>query len=169
MAGTGRHQLNRPFSAVSYLQVTTESAKPGDLISWLQEITKIVNADNKLAPNKAIQKRIQNMIELHGAERIWEGIKQLSRIFDMTNTSIVEALYENYPDLPDLIKKDEVAHEALSRWCEQNSVLVTKFRETSTAALKANPVIEWQINSSPDTTESIKPIMDLLFRKTEGT
>lgn len=150
-------------------QVSTESAEPRGIISWLQEIAKTINADNKLAPNKAIQKRIQNMIEVYGAERIWEGIKQLSRIFDMTDTSIVEALFENYPDLPDLIKKEEVAHEALSRWCEQNTSLVTKFRETSTAALRANPVIEWQIDSSPDTTESIKPIMDLLFRKTEGT
>ena len=150
-------------------QISTESAKPRDIISWLQEISKIVNADNKLAPNKAIQKRVQNMIEVHGAEKIWEGIKQLSRIFDITDTSIIEALYENYPDLPSLIKKDEVAYEALSRWCEQNTVLVTKFRETSTAVLRANPVIEWQVVSSPDTAESIKPIMDLLFRKTEGT
>ena len=150
-------------------QISTESAEPGGIISWLQEIANTVNADNKLAPNKAIQKRIQNMIEVHGAERIWEGIKQLSRTFDMTDTSTIEALYENYPDLPGIIKKEEVAHEALSRWCEQNTVLITKFRETSTAALRANPVIEWQVDSSPDTAESIKPVLDLLFRKTDGT
>ena len=113
--------------------------------------------------------RIQNMIEVYGSERIWEGLKQLSTIFGMTDTSIVEALYENYPNLPGLIKKEEVAHEALSQWYEQNTVLVTKFRETSTAVLRANPVIERQVDSSPDTAESIKPIMDLLFRKTEGT
>ena len=151
------------------LQVTTESAKPGDLISWLQEISKIVNADNKLAPNKAIQKRIQNMIELHGTERIWEGIKQLSRIFDMTNTSIVEALYENYPELPDLIKKEEVLKEAFDHWCEQNSGLITKFREASTAALRANPVIERHVDSSPEMDTNIEPIMDFLFRKKEGS
>ena len=146
-------------------QISTE---PGGIISWLQEISKTVNADNKLAPNKAIQKRIQNMIEVYGAERIWEGIKQLSMVFDISDTSIVEALYDNYPDLPSLIKKEGVTREALSQWCEQNTSLVTKFRETSSAALRANPVIEWQVDSSPDTAESIKPIMDLLFRKTEG-
>ena len=154
---------------MSHAQATVESTQPSGIMQWLIAISKIVNADNKLAPNKAIQKRIQNMIEVHGAEKIWEGIKQLSRTFDITDTSIIEALYENYPDLPSLIKKDEVAYEALSRWCEQNTVLVTKFRETSTAVLRANPVIEWQVDSSPDTAESIKPIMDLLFRKTEGT
>ena len=86
-------------------QISTESAEPGGIISWLQEIAKTVNADNKLAPNKAIQKRIQNMIEVYGSERIWEGLKQLSTIFGMTDTSIVEALYENYPNLPGQSRK----------------------------------------------------------------
>jgi len=145
------------------------SSKPGGIISWLQEVSKTVNADNKLAPNKAIQKRIQNMIEVYGAERIWEGVEQLSRTFDMTNPSIVEALYENYPELPGFIKKEEVLKEAFNRWCEQNSSLITKFRETSTAALKANPVIEWQIDSSPEMDTNIEPIMDFLFHKKEGS
>jgi len=145
------------------------SSKPGGIISWLQEVSKTVNADNKLAPNKAIQKRIENMIEVHGAEKIWEGVEQLSRTFDMMDSSRVEALYENYPELPDLIKKEEVLKEAFNRWCEQNSGLITKFRETSTAVLKANPVIERQVDSSPGMDTNIEPIMDFLFRKKDGS
>lgn len=109
------------------------------------------------------------MIEVCGAERIWETIKQLSLSFNMADTSIIEAMYENLPDLPDLIKKEDIASKALSRWCEQNSGLITKFRKTSTAALKANPVIEWQVDSSPETETNIEPIMDFLFRRREGT
>ncbi|MFA5316486.1 MAG: hypothetical protein WC369_03600 [Dehalococcoidales bacterium] len=145
------------------------SPKSVGIISWLQEVSKTVNADNKLAPNKAIQKRIENMIEVHGAEKIWEGVEQISMTFDMTNPSIVEALYENYPELPGLIKKEAVFKEAFNRWCEQNSGLITKFRETSTAILRANPVIEWQVDSSPEMDANIEPIMDFLFRKKEGS
>ena len=145
------------------------SSKPGGIISWLQEVSKTVNADNKLAPNKAIQKRIENMIEVHGAEKIWEGVEQLSRTFDMTNPSIVEALYENYPELPGLMKKEEVLKEAFNHWCEQNSGLITKFREASTAALRANPVIERHVDSSPEMDTNIEPIMDFLFHKKEGS
>lgn len=144
-------------------------SKPEGIISWLQEISKTVNADNKLAPNKAIQKRIENMIEVNGAERIWEGVEQLSKSFDMTNPSIVEALYENYPELPDLMKKEEILREAFDRWCEQNSGFITKFRETSTAVLRANPVIERQVDSSPEMDTNIEPIMDFLFRKKEDS
>ena len=148
-------------------QMTAESAQPDDIMQWLIAISKVANADSRLTPNKATQKRLQELIETHGPENVWEGIKQFAIAIGMTNASFVEALFRSYPDLPELLKTEEAAHEALSQWFEQNSALVTRFHKVSTAALRASPVIEWQFESSPATAEDLRPILDLLFRKRE--
>jgi hypothetical protein len=148
-------------------QVTLESTQPDGIMQWLIAISKVVNVDSRLTPNKATQKRLQELIETYGPEKVWEGIKQFAIAIGMTNASFVEALFRSYPDLPELLKTEEAAHEALSQWFEQNSALVTRFHKVSTAALRASPVIEWQFESSPATAEDLKPILDLTFRKRE--
>jgi hypothetical protein len=86
----------------------------------------------------------------------------------MTNALFVETLFRSYPDLPELLKTEEAGHEALNQWFEQHTALVTRFYKISSAALRASPVVEWKIEPLPDTAEDLKPVMDLVFRKTEG-
>ena len=58
-------------------QVTAESAQPDGIMQWLIAISKVANADSRLTPNKATQKRLQELIETHGPENVWEGINNL--------------------------------------------------------------------------------------------
>ena len=148
-------------------QVTVESTQPDGIMQWLIAISKVVNADSRLTPNEATQKRLQELIETYGKEEVWNGIKQFSIALGMTNASFVEELFRSYPDLPASLKAEESAHEALNRWFEQNSALVTRFHKVSTAALRANPVIEWQFDSLPATAEDLKPILDMIFHNRE--
>ena len=148
-------------------QALIESTQAGGIMHWLLAISNIVNADSKLAPNKAIQRRLQELIETYGADKVWEAVKQYSIAIGMSNAPFVEALFQSCPDLPELIKTVEATLEALNQWFEQNAAVVTRFHKVSTAALRASPVIEWQFESSPATAEDLRPILDLLFRKRE--
>ena len=148
-------------------QVMLESTQPDGIMQWIIAISEVVNADSRLTPNKATQKRLQELIETYGQEKVWDGIKQYSMALGMANASFVEALFRSYPDLPDSLKTEEAAHEALNQWFEQNSAVVTRFHQVALAALRANPVIEWQFESPPATVEDLKPILDLIFHKRE--
>lgn len=152
---------------MSNAQATVESIQPNGIMQRLIAISQVVNADSRLTPNKAIQKRLQELIETYGAEKVWEAVKQFSMALGMPNAPFVEALFQSYPNLPDLLETEKTAHEALNQWFEQNSALVTRFHKVSTAALRASPVIDWQFASSPVSDEELKPILDLIFRKRE--
>ncbi len=80
-------------------QVTLESTQPDGIMQWLIAISEVVNADSRLTPNKATQKRLQELIETYGPEKVWEGIKQFAIAIGMTNASFVEALFRIYPEL----------------------------------------------------------------------
>ena len=152
---------------MSNAQATVGLTQPSGIMQWLLAISKIVNADSRLEPDKAVQKRLQELIETYGSEKVWEATKQFSMALGMPTALFVEALFQGYPDLPDSLKTEKAAHEALNQWFEQNSALVTWSHKVSTAALRASPVIEWQFESSPATAEDLKPILDMIFRKRE--
>ncbi len=150
-------------------QALTESTQAGGIMHWLLSISNIVNADSRLAPNKAIQKRLQELIKTYGPDKVWDGIRQFSTALGLTNAPFVEALFQSCPDLPELIKTEKATLEALNQWFEQNAEDVTRFHRISSAMLRANPVVEWKVEPLSDANTDFKPIMDMLFRNTEGT
>jgi hypothetical protein len=150
-------------------QPLVDSIQPGDFMHWLLAILKKINADNRLAPDKAVQKRLQELIETYGPEKVWEAIKRYSMALGMPNASFMETLFQNYPELPDLFDTDNTLNEALNQWLDQNTEAVTRFRKTSSVMLRANPVIEWKVDPLSDVNKDFEPIMDMLFRNTEGT
>ena len=152
---------------MSESKTTLESTQSSGIMQWLIAISKIVNADNRLVSNKAVQKRLQEFIEIYGAESVWGASKQLSTVFGMPNAQFVEALFQSYPNLPEILKQEEVTRETLNQWFEQNSAFVTRFHKVATTALRVNPVIEWQSKSSQSTPEDIEPILDLIFHTRE--
>jgi len=112
---------------LSNLQGTTDSSqeRQGDIMHWLLAILQVVNAGGRLAPHKAIQKQVQELVDTYGSDRVWEAIKQFSTTFDMADASIVEVLFHRYPELPSVLKSEE-GQTALSQWFEQNLAIVSQ-------------------------------------------
>ena len=100
-----------------------------DIVSWLLAIAEVVNTGSRLAPQKAFQKQLQELIDIYGSERVWEGIKQLSLTFGLADALTVEALFQSHPDLPSLLRNKEEAKRALSQWFERNSARVGQARQ----------------------------------------
>lgn len=150
---------------MSNSHATVESAPSNGIMRWLLATLQIVNAGGKLAPEKAITKALQELINTYGAEKVWEGIKQLSLTFGIADASRTEALCNSHPDLPELLKSDREAHKALSDWFEEYSALVTQFHKISSAVLRLSPAIEWEVKPSPDCGNDLRTVMDMLFRK----
>jgi hypothetical protein len=150
-------------------QATVESAPSNGIMRWLLATLQVVNAGGKLAPEKAIMKALQELINTYGAEIVWEGIKQLSLMFGIADASRTEALCNSHPDLPELLKSDREARKALSGWFEEHSALVTQFHKNSLAVLRLSPAVEWEVKPSPDCGNDLRTVMDMLFRKKEAT
>jgi hypothetical protein len=140
-----------------------------DMMQWLFAMANKINETDKLAPNKAIQKRLQEMINIYGSTRLWEAIKQFSTTLGMNNASFMEDLFHKCPELPDLFETDKTLPPALNQWFEHHSVEVNRFHRVTSAILRANPAIEWEFDTSSDTDRDLTPIMDILFRNTEGS
>lgn len=111
---------------MSSSEITTVSPQeqPHDIMHWLLAILEVVNTGGRLAPQKAIQKLLQELVDNYGSERVWEGIKQFSMTFGIADASGVEALFRSQPDLPSVLKTEEAAQTALSQWFEKNSAKV---------------------------------------------
>jgi hypothetical protein len=136
---------------------------------WFLAMLKVVNAGGKLAPEKAITKALQELINTYGDERVWGKIKQLSLMFNIASASSAEALFNSHPDLPELLKTDYEARKSLNDWFEQHSALVTQFHKISLAMLRLSPAVEWEVKPSPDCGNDLRSVMDMLFRKKEAT
>jgi hypothetical protein len=136
---------------------------------WLLAILQVVNAGGKLAPEKATMKAQQELINTYGAEKVWEGIKQLSLMFGIASASSTEALFNGRPDLPELLKTNPEARKALNDWFEEHSALVTQFHKISLAVLRLSPVVEWEVKPSSDCGTDLRTIVDMLFREKEAT
>ena len=154
---------------MSNSQVMAESTQPSSIMHWLIATLQVVNAGGKLAPEKAITKASLELINIYGAQRVWEEVKQLSLMFRIADISSTEALFHSHPDLPELLKTDHEACKALDEWFEQHSELATQFHKMSSAILRLSPVVEWKVESLPETGKDLNSIMDLLFHSTEGT
>jgi hypothetical protein len=130
---------------VSYLQTTTNfpQEQPCDIMHWLLAVLQIVNAGGRLAPQKAIEKLFRELVDNFGADRVWEGIKQFSMIFGISDPVGVEGLFQSYPNLSSFLKSEE-GQIALDQWFEKNSPTLrqahqafhelAKFVPTSTAS-----------------------------------
>jgi len=99
-----------------------------DIMPWLLAIAEVVNAGGRLAPQKATQKQLQELVDTYGSDRVWGAIKQFSVSFGMADVSGVEVLFHSHPELPRLLKTEEAAQRALSQWFEENSARVEGFR-----------------------------------------
>jgi hypothetical protein len=139
----------------------------GDIMKWILAIVEKVNQDSKLASNKAIQKRMQEIIDIYGSTKVWEAIKQFSINLGSNKALLMEELFHKYPDFPDLFETDKTVPPALNQWFEHHSVEVNRFHRVTSAMLKANPAVEWEFDTSPDADRDLTPIMDMLFRNTE--
>ena len=141
----------------------------GDIMQWTFAIVEKVNQDSKLAPNKAIQKRIQETIDIYGSAKVWETIKQFSINLGSNKASLMEELFHKCPNLPDLFETDKSIPSALNQWFKHHSVEVNRFQRVTSAMLRANPAVEWEFDTSPDADRDLTPIMDILFRNTEAS
>ena len=152
-------------------QTTAIQSQDGahDMMQWVSAMVEKVNQTSRLAPNRAIQKRLQEMINTYGSARLWEAIKQYSTTLGMTNASFMEQLFYKCPDLPDLFETDKALPEALNQWFEHNAEDVTRFHKVFSAMLRANPVIEWKVEPLSNANGDFAPIMDMIFRNTEGS
>ncbi len=148
---------------------TQSRDQTGDIMQWILAIVEKVNQDSKLAPNKAIQKRMQETIDIYGSTKVWEAIKQFSINLGTNNALFMEDLFHKCPDFPDLFETDKTLPPALNQWFEHHSVEVNRFYRVTSAILRANPAIEWEFDKSSDTDRDLTPIMDMLFRNTEGS
>ncbi len=99
-----------------------------DIMPWLLAIAKVVNTGGRLAPQKAFQKQLQELIDVYGSEKVWEGIKQLSLTFGLADALTIEALFQSHPDLPSLLRSEEEVKRTLNRWFEENSGRVDQAR-----------------------------------------
>lgn len=111
---------------LSNSEATSEATQPSGIMYWLLAILQVVNTSGKLAPQKAFQKLSQELVDSYGPLRVWEGIKQLSLTFGLADVLTVEALFQSHPDLPSILRNEERAKKALSKWFEDNSEKVYK-------------------------------------------
>ena len=139
----------------------------GDIMQWILAIVEKVNKDGKLVPNKAIQKRMQETLDIYGSANVWEAIKQFSIKLGSNKALLMEELFHKCPDFPDLFDTDKTFLSALNQWFEHHSVEVNQFHRVTSAILRANPAVEWEFNTSSDPDRDLTPIMDMLFRNTE--
>ncbi|BAZ97296.1 MAG: hypothetical protein AMXMBFR85_07920 [Dehalococcoides mccartyi] len=143
-------------------------SQTGDIMHWILAIIEKVNQDGKLAPNKAVQLRMQETIGIYGSAKVWEAIKQFSINLGSNKALLMEELFQKYPDFPDLFDTDKTFPSALNQWFEHHSIEVNRFHRVASAILKANPAVEWEFDTSSDTDRDLTPIMDMLFRNTEA-
>jgi hypothetical protein len=148
-------------------QATAESAQPRDIMDWLLAILQVVNEGGKLAPEKAITKGLQELVNTYGAERFWEGVKQLSLMFGVADAPGIEALFQSHPDLPEFLKIDQEAHKALDHWFEQHSEFVTGFHKIASSIFRLTPIVERQVQPLPDTSGDLDSLLDFLFHDKE--
>ncbi|MDD4873542.1 MAG: hypothetical protein PHE15_00980 [Dehalococcoidales bacterium] len=141
----------------------------GDFMQWILAMAEKINQNGRLAPTKAIQKRMQETIDIYGSTKVWEAIKQFSINLGTNNVLFMEDLFHKCPELPDLFETDKTLPPALNQWFEHHSVEVNRFHRVTSAILRANPAIEWEFDTSSDTDRDLTPIMDILFRNTEGS
>lgn len=139
----------------------------GDIMKWILAIVEKVNQDSRLAPNKAILKRMQETIDIYGSAKIWEVIKQFSINIGSNKAMLMEELFHQCPNFPDLFETDKTIPLALKQWYEHHSVEANRFQRVTSAILRANPAVEWEFDTSPDADRDLTPIMDMLFRNTE--
>ena len=92
-----------------------------DVLSWLLAIVEVVNTGSRLAPQKAFQKQSQELIDVYGSVKVWEGIKNFSETFKIADIRTIETLFESYPDLPNILVNEEETKKALGQWFENNS------------------------------------------------
>lgn len=137
-------------------------------MKWILAIVEKINQDSKLAPNKAVQLRMQETIDIYGSAKVWEAIKQFSTNLGSNKALLMEELFLKCPDFPDLFETDKTVRPALTQWFEHHSVEVNRFHRVASAILKANPAVEWEFDTSSDTDRDLTPIMDMLFRNTEA-
>lgn len=110
---------------MSYSQDTTDPSEKecSDIMTWLLAILEIVNSGGRLAPQKAIQKQLQELVDTYGSNTVWEGIKQSSMTFGIGDAPYAEALFRSHPNLPSLLQTEETAKK-INQWFEQKSAIV---------------------------------------------
>lgn len=150
-------------------QATAGAVEPMGIMDWLLAMLQLVNADSKLAPPKATQKRAKELIDAYGPDSVWQMIKAWALTFNISNPSVAEELFQKRPDLPHVIKTDEACQAALGQWFAQNRGLVALVHKISSTVLKAKPVVEWETGESTDVGEGFGPITELLFQNREET
>lgn len=129
---------------MSHPQVSTDSPRkhPQHILYWLLAILDVVNASSKLAPHKASQKCLQDLVDTYSSEGVWEVIKRVSMTFGIGDALAVEELFRSHRNLPTLLKTEE-AQTALSQWFERNSPMLGQLHQFFYGLCKLVP---------PDTT-----------------
>lgn len=112
--------------------------QPHNIMYWLLAILDVANAGGKLAPQRATHKLLKELVDAYGAERVWEGIKQFSMTFGISDPVAVEGLFRIYPDLPSLLKAEE-GQGALARWFKKNSPTLHQARQAFHGLAKLVP------------------------------
>ncbi|GAI71251.1 unnamed protein product [marine sediment metagenome] len=104
---------------------TNPEEKQPHIVDWLLAILQVVNASGRLAPQKAIQKRQQELVDTYDSDTLWEGVKQASMTFGIGDVPYAETLFRSHPNLPDLLQTEESAKK-VNDWFEGKSAMVSQ-------------------------------------------
>jgi len=95
------------------------------IMSWLLAIAEVLNSGGRLAPQKAIQKQLQELVDTYGSDAIWQMIKQFSMTLGIGDAPYAEAQFRSHPDLPNLLQTEESAKK-ISHWFQEKSAIVSQ-------------------------------------------
>ncbi len=124
---------------MSYHEYNTNSSqKQPHIVDWLLAILQVVNASGRLAPQKAIQKRLQELVDTYGSDTVWEGLRQLSMTFGIGNVPYAELQFQSHPDLPSLLQTEESA-EKINQWFQEKAPIVSQAHKLFSGLAKLTP------------------------------
>lgn len=95
------------------------------IMSWLLAIAEVLNSGGRLAPQKAIQKQLQELVDTYGSDAVWQVIKQFSMTLGIGDAPYAEAQFRSHPDLPNLLQTEESAKK-INHWFQEKSAIVSQ-------------------------------------------
>lgn len=112
---------------MSHLQDTIASPdrEYPSIMSWLLAIAEVLNSGGRLAPQKAIQKQLQELVDTYGSDAVWQVIKQFSMTLGIGDAPYAEAQFRSHPDLPNLLQTEESAKK-INHWFQEKSAIVSQ-------------------------------------------
>lgn len=107
----------------------------GKFEDWLLDSLSILNGEGKLAPAKAAQRRVRELLEDTGWAKVREGLTAFGFGDAVAGA---EAVAESCPDFPELLKS-EAGQAAISEFFERHSTQVAELHGTMVRLMRLTP------------------------------